>query len=186
MDIWRELQNGGESGAQRLVSEYGDRLLSAAMLLCRDKGDAEDLVFRTLDRAIRKIGTYRPTGSFFAWLYAILLNFHRMDARRRRPEPMPEAMARGDLPAPSDGAEDWSPSAAADRAAVREAVLRLPPALRETVVLRLFGGLSTEDVARACGVPPGTVKSRLFHAKEALRAALLGNADPDTGKGTTA
>ena len=89
MEIWRQIVRDGEAGAERLVSEYGDRLFAAAILLCHDESEAEDLVFRTLDRAIRKISSYRPTGSFFAWLYATMLNFRRMDMRRKRPEAAP-------------------------------------------------------------------------------------------------
>ena len=168
MEIWRQIVRDGEAGAERLVSEYGDRLLAAASLLRRGDADAEDLAFRALERAVQRIRSYRPTGSFFAWLYAILLNLHRMDARRRRPETVPAESAE----AVPDATEAAAPDRAADRAAVREAVLALPPAQRETVVLHFFAGLSVEESARALGVPPGTVKSRIFHAKAALRAAL--------------
>ncbi len=123
MEIWRQIVRDGEAGAERLVSEYGDRLFAASILLCHDESEAEDLVFRTLDRAIRKISSYRPTGSFFAWLYATMLNFRRMDMRRKRPEAAPpEEMERL-------AADPWrpgtpeSPPEAADRDAVRDAVL---------------------------------------------------------------
>ena len=168
MEIWRDIIENGDSGVERLVSEYGNRLLAAATLLCRNDADAEDLVFRALERAVARIRSYRPTGSFFAWLYAILLNLYRMDLRRGRPETVPAESAE----AVPDATEAAAPDRAADRAAVREAVLALPPAQRETVVLHFFAGLSVEESARALGVPPGTVKSRIFHAKAALRAAL--------------
>ena len=179
MDVWLEIRRNGESGAKLLVSEYGDRLFAAAMLLCGDAGDAEDLVFRTLDRAVRKIDSYRPTGSFFAWLYSILLNFRRMDARRRRPATISSDIVDS-IPAPPDATAGASPGATADRAAVRDAVLRLPPEFRETVVLRLFEGLDVDEVAAIQRVPAGTVKSRLHRAKELLRADLL---DSDFNKG---
>ena len=96
MEIWRDIIENGDSGVERLVSEYGDWLLAAASLLCRGDADAEDLAFRALERAVQRIRSYRPTGSFFAWLYAILLNLHRMDARRRRPETVPAESADND------------------------------------------------------------------------------------------
>lgn len=86
MEIWLEIRKDVESGAKRLVSEYGDRLFATALLLCRNDHDAEDLVFRTFDQAIRKISKYRDTGDFFNWLYTIQLNFRRMDLRKRRVE----------------------------------------------------------------------------------------------------
>ena len=168
MEIWRDIIENGDTGVERLVSEYGDRLLAAAALLCRNDADAEDLAFRALERAVQRIRSYRPTGSFFAWLYTILLNLFRMDARRRRPETLPAESAE----AVPDATDASAPDRAADRAAVREAVLALPSAQREAVVLHFFAGLSIEESARALGVPPGTVKSRIFNAKAALRTAL--------------
>ena len=89
MEIWQEIRKDQESGAKRLVSAYGDRLFAAAALLCRNDSDAEELVFRTFEQAIRKVDTFEPTGDFFNWLYAIMLNFRRMDLRRKRVELIP-------------------------------------------------------------------------------------------------
>ena len=177
MEVWEQIVENAESGAERLVSEYGNRLLAAATLLCRNDADAEDLVFRALERAVARIRSYRPTGSFFAWLYAILLNLYRMDLRRGRPDVLAVGSAV-DLPETADPADPAAPAVAADRSAVREAVRALPPPQREAVVLVYFAGATVEEAARTLGIPPGTVKSRIFHAKAALRAAL---ADPETG-----
>ena len=83
MEIWQEIRKNGENGAKKLVSEYGNRLFAAAILLCADEHEAEELVFRTFDRVIKKIRQYEPTGDFFNWIYAIMLNFRRMDLRKR-------------------------------------------------------------------------------------------------------
>lgn len=161
MDIWQEIAKNAEHGAERLVAEYGDRLYAAATLLCRNNADAEELVFRTLARAVDKIRQYSTSGDFFSWLYKILLNFHRMEGRKKRPEIMPVGSTQ-DLPQiPAEGRSD----AAAE---MREMVGRLPPQIRETVVLKYFSGMSIEEIAAALGIPPGTVKSRLFNAKRIL------------------
>ena len=55
MEIWQEIRKNGENGAKRLVSEYGNRLYAAAILLCADEHEAEELVFRTFDRVIDEI-----------------------------------------------------------------------------------------------------------------------------------
>ena len=65
MEIWQEIRKNGENGAKKLVSEYGNRLFAAAILLCADEHEAEELVFRTFDRVIKKIRQYEPTGDFF-------------------------------------------------------------------------------------------------------------------------
>ena len=86
MEVWQEIAKNAERGAERLVAEYGDRLYAAATLLCRNDGDAEELVFRTLAQAVSKIKQFKPSGDFFSWLYTILLNFHRMEIRKNKPD----------------------------------------------------------------------------------------------------
>ena len=161
MDIWQEIAKNAERGAERLVAEYGDRLYAAATLLCRNNGDAEELLFRTLAQAVDKIRQFRPSGDFFSWLYTILLNFHRMEGRKNRPSLVLVGSTQ-DLPQiPVGGNND-----AAEE--IREMVRRLPPQIRETVILKYFSGMSIEEIATTLGIPPGTVKSRLFTAKQIL------------------
>ncbi|MGN0832316.1 MAG: RNA polymerase sigma factor [Kiritimatiellia bacterium] len=184
MEIWQEIRIDQESGARRLVSEYGDRLFAAAALLCRNDSDAEELVFRAFEQAIRKIRTFEPTGSFFSWVYAIILNFRRMDLRKKRVQLIP----LGDL---------WDLSAVADEFvrtlvdhsgadAVRKALSGISPLLREVVVRHYFKGESVASMAAGLGISEGTVKSRLFNAREVLHALLAenrqGGKQDETGK----
>ena len=161
MEVWQEIAKNAECGAERLVTEYGDRLYAAATLLCRNNADAEELVFRTLAQAVSKIRQFRPTGDFFSWLYTILLNFHRMEGRRNKPDIVLVGLPQ-DLPQVPVGENN----AAAEE--MREMVHGLPSQIRETVVLKYFSGMSIEEIATTLGIPPGTVKSRLFHAKRML------------------
>ena len=169
-EIWEELRTNREGGARRLVAEYGNRLYAAALLLCRNAADAEDLVFRTFERAVTHVGQYAPTGEFFGWLYAIMLNFRRMDLRRRRPDIVSVGTAL-DLPEAPDAALAEALSGL-DAEAIRSAVRRLPYAHAEALVLRYFEGRSMEEIAALAGIPVGTVKSRLHNAKAALRRTL--------------
>ena len=170
MDIWQEIRKDQESGAKRLVSEYGDRLFAAAALLCRNDSDAEELVFRTFEQAIRKIRTFEPTGDFFSWLYAIALNFRRMDLRRKRVELVP----LGDLEDLSAIADEFVRTLVdhSGEDAVRKALLNISPVLREVVVRRYFKEEPVSSIAAALGVSEGTVKSRLFNAREVLHGLL--------------
>ena len=86
MEIADEIKQRPEAGARRLVAEYRERLYQVAYRLCLNAADADDLVFRTMQRAMERIGSYRPTGSFYQWLYAIMVNFRRMDLRRKAAE----------------------------------------------------------------------------------------------------
>ena len=161
MEVWQEIAKNVERGAERLVTEYGDRLYAAATLLCRNDGDAEELVFRTLSQAVSKIKQFKPEGDFFSWLYTILLNFRRMEARKNKPDIVLVGSTQ-DLPQISDGGKNENAEE------IREMVCRLPPQIRETVVLKYFSGMSIEEIAEMLGIPPGTVKSRLFNAKRML------------------
>ena len=181
-EVWEEIRADRESGARRLAAEYGNRLYAAALLLCKNDSDAEELVFRTLERAVARIGQYEPKGAFFSWLYAIMLNFRRMDARRKAPDVVSVGTA-ADLPeAPDTTLVDAL--SGVDAEGVRRALRRIPGILSEVLVLRFFEGRSMEEIAAMAGVPLGTAKSRLHNAKAALRAALAADGIGDCGGGT--
>lgn len=170
MDVWQTIRSNKENGAKQLVAEFGDRLFAAAFLLCHDDHGAEDLVFRTFARAIEKIALYRPTGDFFGWLYAILLNFWRMELRRKHldivyvgtPEDLP---AMGADLAPDDVRR-------VSDEALRQAVFALPPGIRDVVVMKYYREMSVEGIAATLAVPAGTVKSRLFTARKLLALSI--------------
>ena len=176
MDIWRQIRKDREKGAERLVSEYGNRLFAAAVLLCANDHDAEELTFRTFDQAVKKIRLYDPQRSFFTWLYTILLNFYRMGHRRHRVETVPMGAAE-DLPEQPADTFGAALSQTADDTVAR-AVHALSEPLREVVVLHYFADRSVEEIAVMLKVPAGTVKSRLHHAREDLIRLL-----PNKGKG---
>ena len=170
LDIWEELRTDREGGARRLVAEYGNRLYAAALLLCKNAADAEELVFRTLEQAVGHIAQYEPKGEFFSWLYVIMRNFRRMDLRKNEPEILPVGTPQ-DLPEVPDAklAEALS---SVDTEMVRVAVRGLSNIQSEVLVLRFLEGRSMEEISMMIGIPVGTVKSRLHSAKAALRDTL--------------
>lgn len=172
MEIWQEIRKNGESGARRLVSEYGNRLFGAAVLLCSDDFEAEELVFRTFAQAVKKIRQYEPSGEFFGWLYSIMLNFRRMDLRKRHLDLVPVGDPR-DMPqnTSSGVAEVLRAFTGED---VHAALSRISPLLREVVLLRYFEGRDVEEIAVMLSVPNGTVKSRLHNARKELCELLKG------------
>ena len=170
MDIWDLVRRDAECGAERMVAEYGNRLLAAATLMCRNDPDAEELVFRTFEQAIKKIRQFKPTGDFYKWLYTIMLNFRRMDVRKKQPDVVAFGTT-ADLPeVPIESFVDVV--SAADAEEVRRAVRGLAEIHREVTILRYFEGRTVEEIADMLGVPVGTVKSRLHHARIALHAVL--------------
>lgn len=168
MEVWQEILKDRESGAERLVAEYGNRLYAAAVLLCANDHDAEELTFRTFDQAVKKIRQFDAERNFFTWLYAIMLNFHRMNHRRRRLNVVPMGAAE-ELPEQAVDMEMNAPTAD-DEVAV--AVRSLSQPLQDVVVLRYFADKSIEEIGETLKIPVGTVKSRLHHAREALVGLL--------------
>ena len=168
MEVWQEIRKNKERGTERLVAEYGNRLYAAAVLLCANDHDAEELVFRTFDRAVKKIHQFDTSRNFFTWLYAIMLNFHRMNHRRRRVEEVPMGAAE-DLPEQVSGTTAEMQNADDE---VANAIRALSPPLREVVVLRYFADKTVDEIAAALDIPVGTVKSRLHNARVELANLL--------------
>ena len=167
-----KLQKGDPAAANELAAQYGVRLLQAAYLLTHNAADAEDLKMQTLEAALATISSYRGDSSLFSWLYGILFNRFRCSRRRKI-----DAAVSFVAELPDDNA-DSAPGPAdqldqvAEAALVRDAVGKLSEPLREVVIMRYFSDLPIAEIASALGIPPGTVKSRLFNASEALRALL--------------
>ena len=172
MEIWEEIAFDRERGAKRLVAELGDRLLTAAFQITQNSADAEDLVFRTFSQVIAKVGQYDGRSAFFTWIYRILLNFRRMDLRKKGANAL---VFMEELPEMEDPTPDPAEVLVLDSSAaeVRAGVARLPEPLREAVVLHYFEGLGVSEIAAVAGIPVGTVKFRLFEARKQLARYLV-------------
>ena len=82
MELIDEILADKAAGTRRLVAEYGARLHETALRLCGNAADAEDYTFRTLERAVGRIHLFSRKSSLFTWLYEIMANLIRTDARR--------------------------------------------------------------------------------------------------------
>jgi RNA polymerase sigma-70 factor (ECF subfamily) len=169
------------------------RLLRQAMTLCGNSTLAEDLAQDTLVEAWKCLKRYNGRCQFFTWLYAILLNRHRNALRQQRGAP--------ELPFPPCGCEPTqsalvqlpdhapAPDEAALRseqaALIRQCINSLPQKHQDVILLRFFLDDSLEGIASALGCSVGTVKSRLFHALEKLRAMNALNAHSANFKTTS-
>ena len=174
MEIWDHIRQNPVQGAKALMDGYGGRLFKTAFRLCSNAATAEDLTARTIVQAVRFIDQFDETVSFFGWLCAILVNFHRMDLRRKGAnalafmEELPETV--DESPNPAEVLETKT-----DAAAIRAAVAQLSPALRAVVVLRYFDELPEAEIARALETTVGAVKVRLHTARRKLKEMLTAN-----------
>lgn len=162
---------GDHQALEELVGFWQPRLHGLFLGLGADPHQAEDLVQETLLRALEHLPRWQPRASFKTWLYHVALNLWR-DQKRR-------AYGRHELLGgilPKNGADLANPpldaAGQAEREAVRHALLSLPLAQREVLVLRFYQELSLEEIARACRCSANTVKSRLRLALVKLRREL--------------
>ena len=152
--------------AERLV-ELIPRLRRYARALVGDRASADDLVQDTLERAWAKLHLYRRGTDLRAWLFTVMHNVHVNKVRATRvtdtlDDELPELAQRA-----SQG----------DALLLRDldrAIARLPSEQRAVLLLVTLEEMSYEEVARALGIPIGTVMSRLSRAREKLRMMMLG------------
>ena len=152
------------------IETYGKRLFGLCLTLCGDRCSAEDLYQETWLRALQKFSSYRKELPFEPWLTRICVNLYRDRLRRQKAQPAPLDFA--DSNEKTRFLEQIPQETPPDYAALHEAIDRLPQKLRMVIILFYFHGLDAKAAAAALGVPPGTVKSRLHHAREQLRKEL--------------
>lgn len=158
---------GDEEAYAGLMAMAGDRLVAIAYRILRDLDRAEDAVQNALVSAWRDLPTLREPDRFEAWLTRILVRSCYAEAARSRRWTARLRVLPIDTPSPSDPM-----ATVADRDRLDRGFRRLPTDQRAIVVLHHYLGWSQPEIAAALDIPLGTVKSRLFYATRALRAAI--------------
>jgi RNA polymerase sigma-70 factor (ECF subfamily) len=165
-------QTGDETAFAALVEGYSPRLrYYLRKLLDRDADRADDLLQEVWFDVFRGVPRLADPAAFPAWLYRIARDRALRELRKRRPTQRP--LVEADL-ANSTGDVEFSPE---DAARIHTALGKLAPEHREVLVLRFLEAMSYEDIAQIVGAQLGTVKSRLYYAKRALRRVLEERSD---------
>ena len=138
-------------------------LRAFARFLVRDRVIADDLLQDAVVRALAALPQFQPGTNFKAWLFTILRNLFYEQARRRRRE---LAALSAHMPPPEAARADQSD--AAEMRDLQQVLWRLPPLLREALVLVGAQELTHDEAARICGVPVGTMKARVSRARAQL------------------
>jgi len=158
---------------RREALQHLDALHNLAVYLTRNGSEAEDLVQETYARALRFSHRFQPGTHLRAWLFQILRNtfltFYRL--REREPALSEDGVPEGRAPMFHD-APDENDVSTELHTDLERALARLPEEFRTSLLLAEIEGLPLEDVARVMDCPVGTVKSRIFRAKERLRGHL--------------
>ncbi len=169
-DEWLVLrwQAGDLDAAKSLVARWQKRLWCYARRLTNSDDGANESVQEAWMAAVRGLGRLGDPSRFRAWMYRIVsrkaADWIRSQQRRRRVvdsvqerEPSAEPMVAAGRP---------------ELESVREALLRLTPDQRQLLILHHVEGLGLNEIAEVIGVPVGTVKSRLFHARSKLKVII--------------
>jgi len=158
---------------QRQALEHLDALYTLAVYLTRNGSEAEDLVQETYFRAFRFSHRFEPGTHLKAWLFKILRNTFLTFYRHREREPAlsDDGVPEGPMPMFHE-APDADKASAETRADLGRVLGLLPEEFRTALLLAEVEGMLLEDVAHIMGCPVGTVKSRIFRAKERLRGLL--------------
>ena len=160
-------RDGDRAAFGQLYQRYA-RMVHGVLLAKVPVGEVDDLVQDVFMRALRRLSTLRETGSFGAWLTAIARNVANDYHRRSVPEdPLTDDASEDEIKGGMSRADRDEPAAA-----VLRAVMSLPDAYRETLILRLVEGMSGPEIAARTGMTHGSVRVNLHRGMEQLRAKL--------------
>jgi RNA polymerase sigma-70 factor (ECF subfamily) len=183
----------GESGAfDALVRRYQHKVVKLVMRYVRNPTEAEDITQDAFIKAYRALPRFRGDSAFYTWLYRIAINTAKNSLASRSRNPVRLDADGGGDDDDRPGLEERMIDAATPealalteeiRATVTAAIDQLPDDLRTAIMLRELEGLSYEEIAKTMDCPVGTVRSRIFRAREAVDERLRDIFDGGLGRG---
>ncbi|MGV3569274.1 MAG: RNA polymerase sigma factor RpoE [Ramlibacter sp.] len=184
---------GDQKAFELLVIKYQRRIERLIGRMVRDSDLVEDIAQETFIRAYRALAQFRGEAQFYTWLYRIAVNTAKkaLVDLKRDPVVSESALKGGDDEDETSGVENELTTsetpetvlAAKEIAAtVNAAMEALPDELRQAVTLREIEGMSYEEIAEVMNCPIGTVRSRIFRAREAISAKVKPMLENQTGK----
>ena len=179
-ELVARVQKGDKRAFDLLVIKYQRKIMRLLSRMIRDPAEVEDVAQEAFIKAYRALPQFRGDSAFYTWLYRIAVNTARnwQAAQGRRPSsPDTVQTEEGETFSQIDNLSDISTpeSQLASRQiveTVNAAMQALPEELRTAIVLREIEGMSYEDIAQTMDCPIGTVRSRIFRAREAIAAQL--------------
>jgi RNA polymerase sigma-70 factor (ECF subfamily) len=180
LSLVRRVQRGDKGAFDLLVLKYQHKVVKLVMRYVRSPAEAEDIAQEAFIKAYRALPQFRGDSAFYTWLYRISINTAKnaIASRERSPveydldlqdnESSWEAQSRLRDPDTPEGLVLTEEI----RETVNSAIDQLPEDLRTAIVLRELEGLSYEEIAAAMECPVGTVRSRIFRAREAIDRRL--------------
>jgi RNA polymerase sigma-70 factor (ECF subfamily) len=180
LSLVRRVQRGDKGAFDALVLKYQHKLVKLVMRYVRNPAEAEDIAQEAFIKAYRALPQFRGDSAFYTWLYRIAINTAKNAVVSRDRSPIEYDLDRNssdesyDMQARMKDPDTPEGLVLTDeiRSTVNAAIDALPEDLRTAIVLRELEGLSYEEIATAMDCPVGTVRSRIFRAREAIDKRL--------------
>jgi len=180
LGLVQRVQKGDKTAFDLLVRKYQHKVVKLVTRYLRDPADAEDVAQEAFIKAYRAIPQFRGDSAFYTWLYRIAINTAKNAIVSRDRSPVEFDLDLQNVEESNSMqarlADSETPESLLQTEEIRETVNRaieaLPEDLRTAIVLRELEGLTYEDIAQAMDCPVGTVRSRIFRAREAIDKRL--------------
>lgn len=178
-ELVARVQRGDKKAFDMLVIKYQHKIIQLVNRFVKDPSEAQDVAQEAFIKAYRALDSFRGDAAFYTWLYRIAINTAKnyLQARARRnsnyevdiqdAEKVENAPQLHDLDSPDNHlANDQIIET------IKQAISLLPEEMKTAIMLREFEGMSYEEIAEAMDCPIGTVRSRIFRAREAIDEKL--------------
>jgi RNA polymerase sigma-70 factor, ECF subfamily len=180
LSLVRRVQRGDKGAFDALVLKYQHKLVKLVMRYVRNPAEAEDIAQEAFIKAYRALPQFRGDSAFYTWLYRIAINTAKNAVVSRDRNPVEYDLDRSNTDESYDMQGRMKDSETPEglvltdeiRTTVNAAIDSLPDDLRTAIVLRELEGLSYEEIAAAMACPVGTVRSRIFRARETIDQRL--------------
>lgn len=178
-ELVRRVQKGNKGAFDLLVLKYQHKIAKLISRYIRDADEVQDVAQEAFIKAYRALANFRGDSAFYTWLYRIAINTaknHLVSQGRRPPGSDVELEDALIMEGESALKENATPEGLALTEEIQQVIFKaieqLPEELRTAITLRELEGLSYEEIAEAMSCPIGTVRSRIFRAREAIDAKL--------------
>jgi len=178
-ELVTRVQKGDKRAFDILVGKYQHKIIKLVSRYIRDPSEAMDVTQEAFIKAYRALARFRGDSAFYTWLYRIAVNTaknHIVAQGRRPPDSDIDAEDAVQFEGESSLKENASPEQMVMKEELEQAIYTaieaLPEDLRTAITLREMDGLSYEEIAQAMDCPVGTVRSRIFRAREAIDMKL--------------
>ena len=178
------VQAGDKRAFDLLVLKYQHKIISLVGRYVRDQHEAMDVSQEAFIKAYRALQNFRGDSQFYTWLYRIAISTAKnyLVSKSRRPSSTDIDVADAEQFADNEklideaSPEDFIMTQELSQV-IQDSLSQLPEDLRTALTLREFEGMSYEEIAEVMGCPVGTVRSRIFRAREFIDKHVLGEAD---------